>query len=124
MAPAPTAAPDAPPEPAPKAAATAAQAVAGDQSKPELLSAPRDGGADDLKLIKGVGPKMEGMLHKMGIYHFDQVANWSESEVAWVDANLEGFRGRVSRDDWVGQARLLAAGGETDFSKRAGKGDV
>ena len=54
-----------------------------------------EGGADDFKQIKGVGPKMEGMLNGMGFYHFDQVAAWSDQEVAWVDANLEGFKGRV-----------------------------
>jgi len=93
-------------------------------SKPATLTAARDGGPDDLKQIKGVGPKMEGMLHGMGFFHFDQVAAWSAQEVAWVDANLEGFKGRVSRDNWVEQAKLLAAGGETAFSKKVEKGGV
>ncbi len=93
-------------------------------SKPQTLSAAREGGPDDLKQIKGVGPKMEGMLHGMGFFHFDQVAAWTADEVAWVDANLEGFKGRVSRDNWVEQAKLLAAGGETEFSKKVEKGDV
>ncbi len=60
----------------------------------------------------------------MGFYHFDQVAAWTEAEVAWVDDNLEGFKGRVTRDEWVSQAKLLAAGGETDFSKKVDEGDV
>jgi len=93
-------------------------------SQPEARSAPRDGGADDLKEIKGVGPKLESLLHELGIYHFDQIAGWSAAEVAWMDDNLKGFRGRVSRDDWIGQARILAAGGETDFSTRVDKGEV
>lgn len=93
-------------------------------SRPEALSAPRAGGADDLKKIKGVGPKMETMLHELGFYHFDQIAGWSADEVAWVDANLKGFRGRVSRDNWVEQATLLAKGGETEFSKKVDKGGV
>lgn len=93
-------------------------------TKPMTLSAPRDGGPDDLKRIKGVGPKMEDLLHRLGFYHFDQVANWSHAEVAWVDANLEGFKGRVSRDNWVSQAKLLASGAETEFSKKVDKGDV
>lgn len=93
-------------------------------TKPETLSAARDGQADDLKEIKGVGPKMETMLNEMGFFHFDQIANWTESEVAWVNANLQGFKGRVSRDNWVEQARILASGGETEFSKRARDGDV
>lgn len=91
---------------------------------PQQLSAPRDGTADDLKMIKGVGPKLEELLHKMGFFHFDQIASWTDREVAWVDENLEGFKGRVSRDNWVEQAKKLAAGESTEFSERAKKGDV
>jgi len=87
--------------------------------RPMGLEAPKGGKADDLKMIKGVGPKLEALLHRLGYFHFAQVAGWTAAEVAWVDDNLEGFRGRVSRDDWVGQARILAAGGKTEFSKRA-----
>lgn len=93
-------------------------------AKPQTLDAARDGAPDDLKEIKGVGPKLEMLLHSMGFYHFDQVAAWSAQEVAWVDANLAGFKGRVSRDDWVAQAKILADGGVTEFSKRARDGDV
>ena len=71
------------------------------------MDGPRDGGADDLKKIKGVGPKLEAMLHRMGFYHYDQIAAWSPEEVAWVDENLEGFKGRVTRDEWVAQAKEL-----------------
>jgi predicted flap endonuclease-1-like 5' DNA nuclease len=93
-------------------------------TKPETLSAPRGGTADNLKEIKGVGPKLEQMLNGMGFYHFDQIANWTADEIAWVDANLTGFKGRVTRDDWVAQAKILAGGGDTEFSKRVDKGDV
>lgn len=93
-------------------------------SRPESLSAPRGGKADDLKQIKGVGPKLELLCNELGFYHFDQIAGWGVDEVAWVDANLKGFRGRVSRDNWVEQARILAGGGETEFSKRVEDGDV
>lgn len=92
--------------------------------RPATLQAPRGGTADDLKKIKGVGPKLEKMLHGMGIYHFDQIAAWTAAELSWVDDNLTGFKGRASRDDWQAQAKLLAAGGETEFSARVGKGDV
>ncbi|PHQ99132.1 MAG: NADH-quinone oxidoreductase subunit NuoE [Marinosulfonomonas sp.] len=92
--------------------------------KPEMLTSARAGGADDLKQIKGVGPKMEAMLNKMGFYHFDQVAGWRAKEVQWVDDNLEGFKGRVSRDEWVKQAKVLAKGGITEFSKKVKKGGV
>ncbi|MBV7379107.1 NADH-quinone oxidoreductase subunit E [Maritimibacter dapengensis] len=97
---------------------------AGQGTKPETLDAPRETGADDLKQIKGVGPKLEAMLNGMGFYHFDQIANWTSDEIAWVDQNLEGFKGRVSRDNWVDQATKLAAGEETEFSKKVKKGDV
>lgn len=92
-------------------------------TRPEALDAPREGGADDLKKIKGVGPKLEELCNSLGFYHYDQIANWTPDEVAWVDENLQGFRGRVTRDEWVAQARTLAAGGETEFSQRSGKGD-
>lgn len=92
--------------------------------KPAGLDAPRGGKPDDLKRIKGVGPKLEDLLHTMGYYHFDQIAAWQEAEVNWVDENLKGFKGRVSRDNWVEQASLLAGGGDTEFSKRVDKGEV
>ncbi|SPF80551.1 NADH-quinone oxidoreductase subunit E [Pseudoprimorskyibacter insulae] len=98
--------------------------VENEGTKPEQLTAARDGGPDDLKQIKGVGPKLEGLLHELGFYHFDQVASWTADEVAWVDQNLKGFKGRVSRDGWVDQAKVLAAGGETEFSSRVKKGGV
>ena len=80
------------------------------------MKAPRKSGADDLKLIKGVGPKMEKLCNALGFWHFDQVAKWTPQEVSWVDENLEGFKGRVSRDNWVDQAKILASGAETEFS--------
>ena len=92
--------------------------------RPEGLDGPRDGKADDLKQIKGIGAKMEALCNRLGFWHFDQIAAWSSDEVAWVDANLEGFKGRVTRDAWVEQARVLAGGGETEFSKRVEDGDV
>lgn len=122
-APAASAASSSAPEPAP-AAPTGSEAHAHDQHEPERLDAPREGGADDLKRIKGIGPKIEETLHGMGVYHMDQIAGWGPSEVAWMDENLVDFRGRVSRDDWVGQARLLSGGGETEFSQRVDKGGV
>lgn len=109
--------PAAAPTPAPKEAP--APETAGDAGKPTFLSAARDGGPDDLKKIKGVGPKLEKTLHGMGIYHFDQIAAWGSAEQAWMDDNLEGFKGRATRDDWVAQAKILAAGGETEFSGKA-----
>ncbi|MGR3503767.1 endonuclease [Pseudaestuariivita sp.] len=93
-------------------------------TRPEALDGPRGGKADNLKEIKGIGPKLEKLCNQLGFYHFDQIANWSADEVAWVNANLEGFKGRVTRDEWVAQAKILAEGGETEFSKRVEGGDV
>ncbi len=77
--------------------------------RPARLDAAREGGPDDLKRIVGVGPKIEVLLHALGVYHFDQIAGWSEAELAWIDDNLEGFRGRARRDRWVDQARDFVA---------------
>lgn len=101
-----------------------AGADAGIGVKPAGLSAPRGGQADDLKQIKGLGPKLEQACHDLGYYHFDQIAAWGPEEVEWVDENLVGFKGRVSRDNWVEQAKTLAAGGETEFSKRVSTDDT
>ncbi|WP_319824211.1 NADH-quinone oxidoreductase subunit E [Thalassovita sp.] len=94
-----------------------------EEAQPELLTAARAGGADDLKKIKGVGPKLEQTLNELGFYHFDQIAKWTDAEIAWVDNRLK-FKGRITRDDWIGQATQLAAGEDTEFSKRVDKGDV
>ncbi|MCF6231837.1 MAG: NADH-quinone oxidoreductase subunit NuoE [Rhodobacteraceae bacterium] len=106
----------------PKATVTAKVSPADGQ--PAGLSAARDSGADDLKMIKGVGPKLENLLNSMGYFHFDQIADWRANDVAWVDENLKGFKGRVSRDNWVDQARSLARGEETAFSKKAAKDGI
>lgn len=132
-------APIAAPEPAPELASDPVESdTGGDQdfdgdgvvegtdegTKPAALDGPRDGQGDDLKQIKGIGPKLEKLCNSLGFWHFDQIAAWSSDEVAWVDANLTGFKGRVSRDNWVAQAKTLAQGGETEFSNRVKKGDV
>jgi len=106
------------------AASSAAAAIADAPRRPAGLTGARGGAADDLKRIKGVGPKLEQLCHSLGFYHFDQIAAWTADEIAWVDDNLEGFKGRVTRDDWVAQARILAAGGTTEFSDRVDKGEV
>ena len=90
--------------------------------KPAGLTAPKGGKADDLKLILGIGPKLEALCHRLGFYHFEQIAHWTEGEIAWVDDNLEGFKGRVTRDKWVVQAKILAAGGTVAEAEAATKG--
>jgi len=114
-----SAAPKAKPAEVPAAAAEGEAAP----KKPRTLKAPRKAGADDLKQLKGVGPKLEQTLNELGFWHFDQIAKWTEAEVAWVDDNLS-FKGRIQRDGWIEQAKTLAEGGETAFSKKVKKGDV
>ncbi|MDX1744117.1 MAG: NADH-quinone oxidoreductase subunit E [Ruegeria sp.] len=106
-------------EPAsPEGAAAKADVPEGQETQPETLSAARDGKADNLKLLKGVGPKLEQTLNELGIFHFDQIAAWTPEQVAWVDERLQ-FKGRIERDGWIEQAAKLAAGEETEFAKRA-----
>lgn len=97
--------------------------AATDEQQPKLLSAPDGGKADDLKQLKGVGPALEKTLNELGIYHFAQIAEWSAKEIAWVDSRLK-FKGRIERDGWIDQSKILAAGGETEFSKRVAAGEV
>jgi len=125
------AAPAPAPAPAPAAAPVAAAPAVSVASvapieqpapvRPVALAAAREGGPDDLKRIKGIGPKLEMMCNSLGFYHYDQIAAWTDAELGWVDENLEGFKGRATRDAWVEQAKVLAAGGETEFSARADK---
>ncbi len=88
-----------------KSARPAADAMAA----PATLPAPRGGRADDLKRLKGVGPRLEQALNELGVHHFDQIAAWTAAEIAWVDSRLK-FRGRIERNGWVEQARALASG--------------
>ena len=81
--------------------------VSEEEAKPELLTEARGGQADDLKSIKGIGPKLEKELNAAGVFHFDQIANWSAEEEHWADYHLVSFKGRVSRDKWVDQAKEL-----------------
>ena len=67
---------------------------------------------DDLKLINGVGPKLEQVLNGLGVWTFAQIAGWQPEEAAWVDDYLQ-FGGRVERDSWISQADALAKGGAT-----------
>ncbi len=80
--------------------------------RPRPLDAPL-GSADDLKKISGVGPKLEQKLNGLGIYHYSQIAAFSPENVAWVDGYLS-FKGRIIRDDWIGQAGMLMSGKEAD----------
>jgi predicted flap endonuclease-1-like 5' DNA nuclease len=91
--------------------------------RPYGLAAPLGGQPDDLKRIRGIGPKNEGRLHGLGIWHFTQIRAWSEENVKWVGSYL-AIAGRIDREKWVDQARELAAGHETEFSRRVAAGKV
>lgn len=103
------AAEDAPAEDiAPPAAPQEAMAdAAAPDDGPEMLKAAREGGADDLKLIGGVGSEHEEVLNQLGVFHFDQIAAWTKTDIAWVDERLT-FKGQIEREDWIGQAKALA----------------
>lgn len=73
-----------------------------------LLDAARDGQPDALTRISGVGPKLEGLLHENGVFHFDQIAAWTAPEIAYMDDKLS-FKGRIERDNWIEQAKQFAA---------------
>ena len=87
--------------------------------KPLGFAGPRGGASDGLQRIEGIGPVLEKLCHDLGIYHFNQIAGWGPGEIAWMDDNLEGFRGRVTRDKWVRQARLIGEIGLEAFQLRA-----
>jgi len=89
-----------------------------DKNRPAGIERPAQ--PDDLQLISGVGPKIEGTLHELGIFTFAQIASWHEAERHWVDGYLN-FKGRIERDEWVKQAEALAKGGEAEYIKVFGK---
>ncbi len=80
----------------------------GDQAN--LLLEPAFGQPDDLEQISGVGPMLEALLNEVGVFYYWQIAEWTPEDIAWVESKLMHFRGRILRDDWVGRARILAAG--------------
>jgi NADH-quinone oxidoreductase subunit E len=94
-----------------------------DKNKPDTLPWARNGQADNLKEIKGIGPKIEKTLNELGIYHFDQIASWTSKNAKWIDEFIS-FKGRVEREDWISQAEILARGEDTEFSERVKKGKV
>ena len=89
---------------------------AGYEEKPETLTTPQ-GQPDDLKRIKGIGPVIERKLNDLGIFHFHQIAAFNDENIRWIDNNV-AFPGRVNREQWVSQAKLLEMGVSTEFSDR------
>jgi predicted flap endonuclease-1-like 5' DNA nuclease len=78
---------------------------------------------DDLKRIRGIGVLIEKKLNSLGITSYEQVANWTSADIARISQMLD-FVGRIERENWVEQARILASGGQTEFSRRADRGEV
>ncbi len=75
------------------------------------------GAADDLLLIKGIGPKLNGVLNGLGITRFDQIAKWTAGDVDKVDDHLGQFQDRIGREEWIPQAKLLAAGKTAEWER-------
>lgn len=127
------------PEQAPVSAAANTQAVAaaplgtdaeaGPQVVPTTAAPPEaqasasasPAGADDLSRIKGVGPKLVALLGELGITSYAQIAAWDAADIERVDAQLGRFKGRITRDQWVEQAQLLAAQDEAGFTEKFGR---
>ena len=115
---------------APKAASIAKPKTAAPVAKPKPAAKPKAAPKpkatpkivipDNLELLKGVGPKLNTLLKSLGVTSFEQVANWSAADVREIDARLGTFAGRISRDNWVDQAKLLVAGDVKGFEKKYG----
>jgi len=77
-----------------------------DTQKPEILDAPKMNKKDALTQIKGIGPKVEEQLNAAGIYHFEQIAQWNEENIQWLEEHTS-FAHRAKKDLWVNQAKVL-----------------
>lgn len=100
----------------PAAPAEATPPVAGKPNIPAAVGEP-----DNLRLIKGVGPKLNTLLNSLGVTRFDQIADWKEAEITEVDQYLDTFSGRITRDAWIDQAKFLAKDDIAGFEKKYGK---
>lgn len=103
---------------APVVGASATPAAA-PQPSPQPVQA--GGSGDDLTRIKGLGPKLHELLRSLGVTRFDHIAGWNDAEIDRIDAQLGQFQGRIRRDNWVEQAKLLAAGDTAGYESRFGK---
>ena len=90
---------------------------------PVILTAPRGGKADDLKVIEGIGPALEKLVNGFGVFHYDQIAGWTDADVAAFDARMDRFKGRITRDKWVAQAKIIVSEGLERFQERARTND-
>ncbi len=83
----------------------------------------RSAALEDLKRIRGIGVLIEKRLNSMGVVSYEQIANWSAADIDRISQLLD-FKGRIERENWVEQARILASGGATEFSRRVDRGEV
>jgi predicted flap endonuclease-1-like 5' DNA nuclease len=104
------------PPPSPQGLAGAGEAVAA-AARPVHQTLP----GDDLKRIKGIGPKVETLLNSLGVTRYSQIAAWDDDEIDRIDAQLGAFAGRIRRDDWPAQARYLETGDMAGFEERFGR---
>ena len=109
-------------EPAKNVVADVEEMVVEDDWQPAGYSE-RHADADEIKRIKGIGPVIEKTLNELGVYQFQQIADFTRDNIVWVDKYIS-FPGRIDREEWVSQAKELAAGKETEFSKRVDKGEM
>jgi predicted flap endonuclease-1-like 5' DNA nuclease len=79
--------------------------------------------SDDLKRIRGIGVLIEKRLNALGVSRYEQIANWTAADIERFSEKLD-FKGRIERENWVEQARILSAGGQTEFSRRVDRGDL
>jgi predicted flap endonuclease-1-like 5' DNA nuclease len=99
---------------------TASVAISKEDLTPEASG---DESSDDLKRIRGIGVLIEKRLNAIGVRRYEQIANWTSGDIDRVSRMLE-FKGRIERESWVEQARILASGGQTEFSRRVDRGEV
>lgn len=96
-----------------------AEDAAAGEAPPMPQAAPEQN--DDLSKIKGVGPKLVALLNSLGVTRYDQIAGWTDEDIDRIDAQLGAFAGRVRRDNWVEQARLLGSGDTAGYEAKFGK---
>ncbi len=99
----------------------AVEPVAVVEAEAPMAAVTPEAGEDDLLRMKGVGPKLKALLHELGITRFAQIAAWTDTDIAAIDARLGNFKGRPIRDQWVDQAKYLAAGDIAGFEAQYGK---
>ncbi|PZV33591.1 proton-conducting membrane transporter [Mesorhizobium kowhaii] len=127
---APAAAKPAPKKPAAAKAAPAAKTSAPKASVPKATAAPKtaapakataakpaSGKPDNLRRLIGIGPVNEKLLKAQGVTSFAQIAAWTAADIKRIE-DVMNFDGRIARERWIEQAKLLAAGDETEFAKQ------